>query len=109
MPMRAPIAKHPGQRDNNRERLHRRRSSPIGRLYDTAAWERTRMAVLARDPLCKIAKLCGGNALSTEVDHVIKAAKYVAMNGGDLRAFYDLLNLSGACARCHSQKTRRGQ
>jgi 5-methylcytosine-specific restriction endonuclease McrA len=52
--------------------------------------------ILARDPLCKIAVLCDGTALSTEADHIIPLSR-----GGD----DGMSNLQGACHRCHSHKT----
>jgi hypothetical protein len=58
--------------------------------------------------MCKIAKLCGGNEPSTDVDHVIKAAVYIAQNGGDWRRFYDVSNLQGVCKADHTAKTARG-
>src|ERR1041385_5307504 len=48
----------------------RRRGSAAKRGYGRRH-ERWRRMVLARDPLCKIAKLCDGTALSTEADHVV--------------------------------------
>jgi 5-methylcytosine-specific restriction enzyme A len=78
-------------------------------LYDTAQWrKRTQPAVLARDPLCRIRELCGGCSPSTDADHVIPAAEYVAMHGGDQRYFFDLNNLQGSCHACHTWKTGRG-
>jgi hypothetical protein len=58
--------------------------------------------------MCKIAKLCGGNAPSTDADHVIPAAQYVAQHGGDERFFFDLNNLQGACHADHTWKTAHG-
>ena len=58
--------------------------------------------------MCKIAKLCGGNAPSTDVDHIIKAAVYIAQHGGDWRRFFDRSNLQGACKADHTAKTARG-
>jgi hypothetical protein len=78
-------------------------------LYDSAQWRnRTRPFVLARDPICKIAKLCEGNAASTDVDHIIPAAEYVAQHGGDWSFFYDTNNLQGSCHADHTAKTARG-
>ena len=58
--------------------------------------------------MCKIAKLCGGNAPSTDVDHVIPAAKFIAQHNGDYRKFFDTNNLQGACHADHTAKTARG-
>jgi 5-methylcytosine-specific restriction protein A len=64
--------------------------------------------VLARDPLCKIAKICGGTAASTDADHIVPAEQYVAQHGGDERYFFDVSNLQGACHADHTAKTRAG-
>jgi len=78
-------------------------------MYDCSHWrDRTRPFVLERDPLCKLATLCGGNAPSTEADHIIPAVKYIAQHGGDYRKFFDPSNLQGACKPCHTAKTARG-
>jgi 5-methylcytosine-specific restriction protein A len=109
MPNRAPIAKRPGSEHGDRDRLRRRRESGLGRLYDSVQWrKRTRPYVLARDPICKIAKLCGGHAASTDADHVIPAEQYVAQHGGDERYFFDTNNLQGTCHADHTAKTRAG-
>jgi hypothetical protein len=109
MPFRAPIAKRPGSEHSNRDRLRRRRREGLGRLYDSAQWRnRTQPFVLARDPICKIAKLCDGTAPSTDADHVVPAELYVAQHGGDQRRFFDVNNLQGACHADHTAKTRAG-
>lgn len=109
MPRRAPIAKPARFHSEARDRERRRRAGGIRRLYDSAEWrERTRPFILERDPMCKIAILCGGNAPSTDADHVIPAAKYIAQHNGDWRKFFDLNNLQGACKADHTAKTARG-
>lgn len=110
MPGRPPRAKLPWENPHrDRDRLRARRAAGLGRHYDSAQWrERTRPRVLARDPLCKIAELCQGREPSTDVDHVIPAAKYIALHGGDERYFYDESNLQGLCHADHTAKTARG-
>ncbi len=109
MPYRAPIAKAPGSEHRDRDRLRRRRREGLGRLYDSRQWRQiTRPFVLARDPICKIAVLCGGHAASTDADHIIPAELYVAQHGGDQRFFFDVNNLQGACHADHTAKTARG-
>jgi 5-methylcytosine-specific restriction endonuclease McrA len=109
MPFRAPIARPAFAAAAARDRERNRRAAGLRRLYDTAQWrKRTQPAVLRRDPFCKIGKLCGGRALSTDVDHIIKASDYVAQHGGDERYFFDLNNLQGACREDHTAKTARG-
>lgn len=106
MPFRAPIAKRPGSETAARDRERTRRADGIRRLYDSAQWrQRTRPHVLARDPLCQIAVLCGGHAPSTDVDHDVPAEIYVAQQGGDQRYFFDENNLRGACHADHTRKT----
>lgn len=63
--------------------------------------------MLGRDPFCKLAVVCDGGAVSTDVDHVIDADDYVAQHNGDARYFYDVKNLRGICHACHSHKTAR--
>lgn len=90
----------------SRERNQRRRESGLKRLYDTAQWRKRSLPyILGRDPMCKLAIVCLGEAVSTAVDHIIRAEIYVAQHGGDTRAFYDPDNLRGVCTRCHSHKT----
>jgi len=109
MPFRAPIAKPAGSENAARDRERYRRAGGLRRLYDSAQWRRrTQPAVLARDPICKIGELCGGNAPSTDADHVVPAAEYVKQHGGDERYFFDLSNLQGSCHPCHTAKTVRG-
>jgi 5-methylcytosine-specific restriction endonuclease McrA len=109
MPFRAPIAKRPGSETSARDRERARRAGGLRRLYDSAQWrKRTQPAVLSRDIFCKIAKLCAGDAVSTVADHVIPAVQYVAQHNGDQRYFFDLNNLQGACAACHTWKTAHG-
>jgi 5-methylcytosine-specific restriction protein A len=54
----------------NRLQRDKERGSSHERGYDKRH-QRWRVLVLKRDPLCKIAKLCGGFAASTEADHVV--------------------------------------
>jgi hypothetical protein len=58
--------------------------------------------------MCKIAKLCGGMAPSTDADHIVPAAKYIAQHHGDERFFFDMSNLQGACHADHTAKTSAG-
>lgn len=110
MPRRAPVAKTPRFGSTARERERNRRAGGLRRLYDSVQWrKRTQPFVLNRDPLCKIAKLCGGNAPSTDADHIIPAAEYVDQHGGDYRYFYDTSNLQGACHADHTAKTAAGR
>jgi 5-methylcytosine-specific restriction endonuclease McrA len=64
-------------------------------IFKTKRWARTRRAVLARDPICKVCD----NALSTQVDHIVPLE-----DGGDP---YRLEGLQGLCDPCHWAKTAR--
>ncbi len=89
-----------------RDRNVARRDSGLKRLYDSAAWrKRTVPLILGRDPLCQLAIICEGRALSTEVDHVIRAGAYIAAHQGDETYFFDPANLRGLCRADHSHKT----
>lgn len=96
----------PEHRTAARDRERERRGGPYRRLYDSVAWKQTRRRILLRDPLCKIAVLCGGKAASTDADHVVRVEKYIAQHGGDSRYFFDEANLQGACHADHARKTR---
>jgi 5-methylcytosine-specific restriction protein A len=79
-----------------RERSRARREATKG-VYKTKMWLRRRLQVLSRDPICADGRVCGGNRLSTEVDHIIPLEL-----GG---APYAMDNLQGICLDCHQVKT----
>ena len=56
-------------------------------------WERTRRRILARDETCQDGRCCSGNAIATQVDHIVA--------GDD----HSDTNLQGICADCHRAKT----
>jgi 5-methylcytosine-specific restriction endonuclease McrA len=99
----------------SRDRNVARRADGLKRLYDSWTWrgrKGARRTVLARDTLCQIAVLCGGRAMSEDVDHIIRAELYIERYGGDTTFFYDTDNLRGACHADHARKTsleNRGQ
>jgi 5-methylcytosine-specific restriction protein A len=72
-------------------------AGPHRRVYATSRWAAARREVLARDPTCRS---CGA-APSTDVDHDVPLREVLA-GGGDP---YDVGNLVGLCASCHSRKT----
>jgi hypothetical protein len=81
-----------------------RQRNDLRPLYKCKKWYQTRAHVLARDPICTWdAVSC--MALSTDCDHVIDAALWVAA-GND---FYDMDNLRGLCHTHHSRRTARDQ
>jgi 5-methylcytosine-specific restriction protein A len=90
------------------KQFDKERGSASARGYGRT-WQKLAKMVLARDPLCKIAKLCVTRAIgrngailllpapSSVADHVVPKSK----GGKD-----ELSNLQGACKRCHDHKTR---
>lgn len=78
-----------------------RRDDPFRWIYRTKRWARLRLFIIARDPLCKIAKICvekhGVQLASQHADHVV-----AIRDGGDP---WDSKNLQGACPACHTWKT----
>jgi 5-methylcytosine-specific restriction enzyme A len=85
-------------KDRNADEPHRK-------LYNTAAWRRTRAAVLADHPLCSIGRVCirtyGQIIAASVVHHVIPAREWIAQ-GND---FFDPANLAAACKACHDSIT----
>ena len=73
------------------------RPTAAARGYCSAAWRRTRLAVIARD--MGICQLCGLLvAGSPDIDHILEKSK----GGTDA-----LSNLRTACKACHSKRTAR--
>ena len=66
--------------------------------YNTAAWQRLRLAKLASDPLCQPCGMRGDLTIANTVDHVTAIA-----SGGN--AFPALNELMSMCERCHNEKT----
>lgn len=83
----------------------RQRAAPVSefkreasRLYGTAAWQKMRLAQLAREPLCKACTARGHIVPATVVDHVRR-------HGNDVNRFFDANNLQSLCKPCHDHKT----
>lgn len=66
--------------------------------YNTARWQRLRLAKLASQPVCEPCGLRGAVTLANTVDHVTPVNA-----GGD--PFPPLDGLMGMCERCHNEKT----
>ena len=65
-----------------------------GSLYSTAAWQKTRRAILARDGhVCQIGgPKCTG--IATTVHHLLPSSQYPHL-------FFDASNLAAACRHCN--------
>jgi len=90
---------HSASKSYDQARRRARHSDPerapgLGR-YNTTRWRQVREIVLARDLICVVCREEAAN----EADHIVAIAR-----GGEV---WDLSNLQGLCASCHSKKTRR--
>lgn len=65
------------------------------KLYNSAAWQRLRAHHLAINPLCVMCRREGRTTMATVADHRTP-------HKGDLRLFFDPLNLDGLCQEHHS-------
>ena len=65
-------------------------------LYNSAAWQRTRAAKLARDPVCEVCK----RAAATQIHHKATARETPELS-------FSLDNLESICARCHARESAR--
>lgn len=63
----------------------------------TARWQKLRLIILAREPLCRACTAQGRTRAATMVDHITPKAR----GGND-----DEANLQPLCAECHDAKTR---
>jgi len=76
--------------------------SESDKFYNSAAWKKTRIQVLMKEPLCEE---CKRNHMLTEaevVDHIIRRSHYEG-------SAHDRSNLQALCAECHNTKTQREQ
>jgi len=80
-----------------RRRLVERRPNSAQRGYGTAAWQRTRLAVIARDG--GVCQLCGSLVQGADRDAHIDHIKEKADGGGD-----ELENLRLVHRSCHSRR-----
>jgi 5-methylcytosine-specific restriction protein A len=79
-----------------------RRHDPDPR-YHTKQWQRTRMLVLKRDPICQLCAQLGKTVASTVADHIIP----VRMRNGEDDRFYDIDTIRGLCQSCHARVSGR--
>ena len=82
-----------GQRKKEREGYYKDRER-FQRFYQSAAWQRMRLYILAVDPFCNVCKY----EIATEVDHIIPIAV-------DYSLRLDETNLQQLCRGCHQKKT----
>lgn len=68
----------------------------VDRWYRRSFWQRLRLTILNRDPVCTI---CGRRG-SVIVDHKVP-------HKGDWSKFCDPNNCRGVCKPCHDEKTAR--
>jgi len=68
------------------------------RLRSTARWQRLRMVVLRREPLCRACTDAGRTTPATEVDHLEPLQQRIDL------AFVEA-NLQPLCRSCHMAKT----
>jgi len=76
------------------------RPSSSARGYGSAAWQRVRLAVIARDGVCRMCGLVIHRAGEAHVDHVNPKPADQAAEATPLEGLQLL------CRSCHSQKTR---
>ncbi|WP_103729939.1 HNH endonuclease [Novosphingobium sp. HII-3] len=69
--------------------------------YNTAAWQRLRLAHLAIEPMCRGCRKMGKLAPANVVDHITAISE-----GGPAFPGHD--GLASYCAPCHNRKTARG-
>jgi 5-methylcytosine-specific restriction protein A len=81
--------------------LNARRGSAASNGYDRA-WQRFRLGVLIRHPLCADCHDAGRLTVAVEVHHVVKVRD-------DRRRRLDPTNVRSLCKACHSRRTARGE
>ena len=64
-------------------------------LYQSAWWQRARLSVLTREPLCRMCAMQGRTEPATVVDHI-------EPHRGDVTLFRDTTNLQPLCHPCHA-------
>jgi len=88
------------KKERDRARQKTRPDQEIQKLYRSPRWRALRKVVLARFPACVICQKYGRVTPSTVIDHINP-------HRGDMKLFWDLENLHGLCASCHSGTKRR--
>lgn len=77
------------------------RPSSSARGYGSAAWQRVRLAVIARDQgLCQMCgRLLAGNDRECHIDHIVEKPQHEAAEATPLSGLQLL------CRSCHAKKT----
>ena len=101
MPIRPPLHRPPAWQTAAQRRQAEQGSPSQNGRYDRR-WQRLRLVILARDPLCVFCLRDGRIAPSAVVDHIKPIAERP-----DLRLDPD--NLRGLCAPCHNRHTATSQ
>ncbi|NBW14751.1 MAG: HNH endonuclease [Caulobacteraceae bacterium] len=90
-------------RIRNREVKRKESSKPAyASLYRAARWTKASQAYRMENPLCADCARHGVTAAAEVVDHI-------RPHKGDLEAFWDVANWQSLCAKCHNEKTARGE
>ena len=83
--------------------------SELDALRGSARWQKLRVEILSRRPLCVVCAALGRNFPASEIHHVIPAAEMVKRYGEE--GFFREDNLAAVCRRCHDRNEhawRRG-
>lgn len=97
MPRRVPTFHPPWIKRRRREA----RPSSAARGYGSVAWQRVRLAVIARDGVCQMCGCTVHRAGDAQVDHIAEKPVDQAAEATPLSGLQLL------CRSCHSKKTAR--
>lgn len=98
MPNRVPTYRPPWLKKRSREA----RPNSSARGYGSAAWQRVRLAVIARDGVCQMCGTVVHTAGDAQIDHKVEKPVNQAAEATPLSGLQLL------CRSCHSKKTAGG-
>ena len=78
------------------------RPSSHGRGYGSEAWQRVRLAVIARDQVCQMCGIIPHKAGDAQIDHIVQKPRDEAAEATPLEGLRLL------CRSCHSKHTVSG-